>query len=237
MKVIPIIPETKRPCFKGWQHLAKPLAEWHMPEWKHWAALCGPINMMWVLDIDNRESYARLPGRETIEDSNAVLTPRGGLHMRFLWGPECEHLTNGVGVLGPGLDTRVDGGYVVCPPTPGYKQIAYGALQPAPDWLMKLLAPKPRPTPPGCPKILHSKAYADAAVTAAIAAIRGAPEGTRNATLNRNAFGLGKILGACGLDFDKTLALLVDTAMESGISAYEALDTVSRGLLAGANHA
>jgi hypothetical protein len=245
LKLIPILPGTKRPLFKGWQRGAKPLHEWQaaLPEWATWAMPCGPVNDVWVLDVDPKHggdvSLLDLTSEhEGFKRPHLTNTPSGGFHVRFKWTESCQRLTSTAGVLGPGLDVRADGAYVLCPPTAGYVTRFELSIEPAPEWLMELLlAPKVRAAGAVGAEgvsVRHPKAYADAAVTHALAEIADAREGQRNHTLNRNAFGLGKLLGSCGLDYDKVLEVLVDAAIESGMPAYEALDTARRGLTAGA---
>ncbi len=60
-------------------------------------------------------------------------------------------------------------------------------------------------------------AYVEAALQRAISAIAGATEGTRHETLNREAFGLGHIVGAGGLARDETVANLVQAATACGL--------------------
>jgi hypothetical protein len=60
-----------------------------------------------------------------------------------------------------------------------------------------------------------------------------AAEGTRNATLNREAFGLGKLVASGALDeLDVTTALL-DAGMASGLGQRETERTIQSGLRAG----
>lgn len=49
-----------------------------------------------------------------------VTTPRGG-HHRYLRLPDGERVPCSVDRLAPGIDVRGDGGYVVAPPTAGYR--------------------------------------------------------------------------------------------------------------------
>jgi hypothetical protein len=245
--VIPIVLDAKRPLIKGWRDAAKPLEAWRAIRdwefWPRWAALCGAANGFWVLDVDGEA------GRETLRQLMeayrqverygplslyTVMTPKG-MHIYFKWGPSCEGLTNTAGKLGLGLDVRTEGGYVLCPPTEGYQQVLTGPMLEAPAWLLGLLQPKAAPHPPGGPAapIRNVKAYADWAVTTALREINEAKPGTRNATLNRNAFGLGRIAEQCNLDVEKLLELLVDAAINTEMPAYEALDTVQRALEAG----
>src|SRR5208282_2157302 len=133
--VIPIAYNSKRPAIKGWQDAARPRAAWDVKDWTRWprwAILCGPANGIWVLDVDGVEGRENLRvlmelHRQGERYGNGPLalftvhTP-SGMHVYFKWGPGCDILTNTAGVIAPGLDVRTEGGYVLCPPTPGYLQ-------------------------------------------------------------------------------------------------------------------
>jgi hypothetical protein len=82
--------------------------------------------------------HGRLPA--TVE----ALTPSGGRHLYFAAPPGAE-VRNSAGKLGPGLDVRGEGGYVVAPPTPGYifeisSQPEEVPLADFPSWLLRLLS-------------------------------------------------------------------------------------------------
>jgi hypothetical protein len=78
----------------------------------------GAASGLFVIDLDidkdkdGRKAYADLGYDEL--DTLASITPRGGVHLFFRHrdGPR-----NTTGVLGKGIDTRGDGGYVILPPS------------------------------------------------------------------------------------------------------------------------
>ena len=79
----------------------------------------GEVSGVVVLDIDVRSGK---DGRKTLSELNisipatsVVHTPSGGLHYYFA-NPE-EGMRCSAGVLGLGIDTRGDGGYVIVPPS------------------------------------------------------------------------------------------------------------------------
>ena len=93
------------------------------------AIATGPSRLL-VLDIDvskldggrlGLQSLAHLEarcGRRVPERTFTVATPSGGQHRYFQMPPDTAHLpTTTTGRLGPGLDTRGRGGYIVAPPT------------------------------------------------------------------------------------------------------------------------
>ena len=107
-----------------------------------------------VLDVDPRHG-----GEETLFDLEAihgklpptleVLTGGGGRHLYFKYPAGVQYVKCSAGQLGPGLDVRADGGYVVAPPSKHQSGKLYEweascdplKDEPAemPDWLLNLL--------------------------------------------------------------------------------------------------
>lgn len=122
--------------------------------WKHdgFGIATGERSGIWVLDVDPRSG-----GEETLEALQkehgrlprtlTVVTGSGGLHYYFKFpGPEYR---NTAGKLGPGLDTRGNGGYVVGAGSTHASGAIYSwkvdsgpddgvELAEAPAWLLKL---------------------------------------------------------------------------------------------------
>jgi putative DNA primase/helicase len=135
------------------------VVEWLLmqPE-ANWGIATGQGSGLVVLDIDPRHGgeesllaltaqYGRLP--ETLE----VLTGGGGRHLYFRY-PDGVDVRNSAGALGPGLDIRGEGGYVVAPPS---IHISGGIYQwddmsdpendepvDLPDWLLELISVPPK---------------------------------------------------------------------------------------------
>ncbi len=97
-----------------------------------------------VVDIDPRHG-----GGATLaawEAENGALpytvearTPSGGSHLYFAV-PEGINVRSGAGVIGPGVDVRGEGGYVIVPPSPGYQWVENGGgLENAPEALLRSL--------------------------------------------------------------------------------------------------
>lgn len=92
-----------------------------------------------VLDVDPRHDGTTV-GLE-LPDTLRSVTPRGGEHWYFRVGGA---VPNSAGLIGPGLDIRGDGGYVVAPPSAGATGRPYGwdagnpdAIATAPEWLLQ----------------------------------------------------------------------------------------------------
>lgn len=139
--------------------------------------------------VDARRALGEIP--DTVE----VLTGGGGRHL-YLRAPEGVSVRSSAGQLGPGLDVRADGGYVVAPPSlhvtgKRYSWEASGDpedvdVAPVPaGWLARLTA-APR-----------GRAMGGAAAEVF-------PEGQRNASL----FSMARSLRARGLDEDELEAAL-----------------------------
>ena len=159
--LLAVQPRTKLP-FGRWG--GKELAPSPRPEhWKRHPLLnvgiaTGPASDVFVLDIDPAKG-----GLETLRALRAqhgrlpltplVRTGSDGWHLYFDF-PEGQEVTNSAGKLGPGLDVRGVGGYVVAPPSlhPNGKRYAWhpgrapsdGVVPPpAPCWLLELVKPPP----------------------------------------------------------------------------------------------
>lgn len=195
----------------------------------------------WVLDIDPRhdghntltaleEEYGGLP------DTLTATTASGGKHYYFRHVPGVRNRGN----LGPGIDVRGDGGYVIAP---GSVTAAGGRydwdndLEPvdAPEWLLALVVRKAQET---TTVVRHSgtttnSAYVNAAVDRELADLAGVGMGNRNNALNDSAFALGQFVGAGALSESEARALLQDVARGWGRDWARCCKTIDNGLSAG----
>jgi hypothetical protein len=221
--VFPLAPRSKVPmlsreqggrgCLDATREINR-IACW----WSRWP-LCniglatGPVSGLYVVDVD-----AGKGGRETMQVLTAkhgripdTLRSRtgSGWHIFFRW-PQSP-VRQGNNVLGPGVDTRGTGGYVVAPPSvhpSGRRYMWLADLEPAPlpDWIAQLAAPLPAPPPivlprreDGCGVLVRARRW--------LAEVPGAVSGQQG---HRQTFHV-----ACGLvrgfmlDADTALALLL----------------------------
>jgi hypothetical protein len=190
--------------------------------------------VMDVADIDSAEGWhglCHLLGGE-LPAGPRVRTGGGGWHFWF----EPLGFGNRVALL-PGLDWRGLGGYVVAPPSRHASGADYrwvrrpGDLLPAGPAALRALIEGP-PPPPHRP-IAHPGRYAQAALTAEADRVAGAAVGTRNDTLNRAAFALGRLVGAGLLDPGDVVRELDAAARRAGLGRVETRRTIRSGLTAG----
>ncbi len=124
-----------------------------------------------------------------------------------------------------------------CPPE--HENEAWSFLQPGerllhPDDVPAAPEPPQRPaTRPTATAPGDLRPYVRAALMRELAAVRNAPNGHRNDTLNRAAFALGTIIAAGELDAAQVKADLLDAATAADLPEDEARRTLENGLQAG----
>lgn len=121
----------------------------------------GRFNGIFVVDLDASEkkngvaALVALAAGRPIPDTLSVLTPSGGVHLYFRLPPDA-HVPNSRSQLGPGIDIRGEGGYVVGPGSPhksgGLYQEVLAPLADPPDWLLELVVKAPKP-----PRVLETE--------------------------------------------------------------------------------
>lgn len=170
-RVVPIIPGQKRPPLGQWTEVATcdpdRIRQWWGGRYADHGVgiVCGwnaeRTACLFVVDIDEGHTDG-VSGGDTLAELEAVhgalpatmevVTGSGGRHLYFVAD---EEVGTGANRLGPGVDTRGEGGQVLAPPTfhpngTRYEWEASSAAEPAsaPAWLLDLLRPAAPPTPP-----------------------------------------------------------------------------------------
>jgi hypothetical protein len=178
-KVFPIrAGEKKPPLIKDWEILATSDPAQIRSWWTQWPQANVGIHCegMLVLDVDAQkggfESLAALEKEIELEATYEVETPRGGRHIYY----RCtDAISNGVDVLGSGIDVRTMGGYVVgagSRTTAEYRVVADEPLADADPRLVDRCRPKPRLSADPRPDVSTDR---DAAVARATAYLRTHP--------------------------------------------------------------
>jgi hypothetical protein len=271
--VLPLRPYSKRPAISDWPNRASTdagqLARWWSAAAWNIGIACGPAGLV-VLDLDaTHPDDLPLGGGAGRGTSGmqvlAALAARAGRHMPrtytvttpsgqhlYFTAPPGIRLGNTAGRLGPRLDTRGHGGYVLAAGSvlrTGGRLTAYRVVRdmppvPLPDWITAALAGNPdRSTATsGAPPVAarQAGAYARAALAGEARKVAAAGMGTRNHTLFRAAASLGELVAAGMLTEDAvTGALLAAASVHIGIDGFtgaEARRAIANGLAHGRRH-
>lgn len=185
---------------------------------------------------DREEEYGELPATRHVRTAN------GGTHVFF------NHV-DGVrnrGTLGPAVDIRGEGGYIIgagSVMTDGraYTVIDDSPIADAPDWLLELVLPKPAKatsTTPYAGAPQTNDAYVDSAVDQELRQLAGTGQGGRGYALNASAFNLGQFVASGALAQADAEAGLYAAAVSNGLLATdgerEVWAKIRRGIAAGA---
>ncbi|GIM89353.1 bifunctional DNA primase/polymerase [Paractinoplanes toevensis] len=207
--------------------------------WSHWPEANVGLRTgiaMDVADIDSAEGWhglVHLLGG-SLPAGPRVRTGGGGWHLWF----RPTGFGNRVHLL-PGLDWRGAGGYVVAPPSRHARGADYrwvrrpGGDLPAGAPALLALIEGPLPRPADHRPITHPDRYAQVALAAEAERVAAAPVGSRNDTLNRAAFALGRLVGAGLLDTGDVVRELDAAARRAGLGRAEVRRTIRSGLTAG----
>jgi hypothetical protein len=188
-------------------------------------------------------------------------TPRGGVQHFFKWNG--ANIRNSSGKIGDGIDTRGDGGYVILPPSARCDGTPYRWQNPslspvdAPAWLIEEAIKATSHVPDGTPRPANSRraitgamvppingsssprahAWALAALRIACERIANARPGTRNDTLNAEAFDLFRLVAGGHLDEQRARASLLQAVDKCGLvdddGEVSALNTIESAARAG----
>ena len=252
--LVPLVENGKKPINQGgsrapltfWKEVKKLFVE--RPD-ANYGIATGKVSNLFDLDIDGRKGRASLRALERkygpLPPTVTVKTPHG--EHRYFRYPG-KHVRNSAGRLGPGIDVRGDGGYVVGVGSVNESGTMYTYVRglgprsvpvaDAPEWLVALVtvqeAASPTPTAQSVPIIApdRGRAYAEAALQRELERLRKAPEHQRNDTLNRCAFKVGQLL-AHGLDESAVARDLAHAAQLIGLDEAEIGPTIRSGLEAG----
>jgi hypothetical protein len=276
--VFPCAPGSKRPALReNWQELATidagRIRAWWARQPYNIGIACGPSGLVIIdLDVahdtvseldgpasgaDSLERLCQIHGQRYPGGTYTVGTPSGGSHLYFT-APGTP-VRNSAGRLGPLIDIRADGGYVIGDGS-RIGDRAYAArgdflplALPLPAWIARLLSEEPALSEPALseaalaenalaenmralpfPDSRQGRAYALAAFREETRRVADARPGTRNDTLNRAAFSLGQLVAAGLIPPLPVMTALADAAAVAGLPDDEARRTIRSGMAAGA---
>jgi hypothetical protein len=255
--VFPCAPGGKRPALRGsWQDLATTdfaqLRAWWTRAPFNVGIACGPSGLVVIdLDMPTGQRFAgrgpsgaaafadlcRRHGQPSPLPTYSVVTPSGGCHLYY--ASPAERVRNSVGRLGPRIDVRAAGGYVI-----GAGSRAGGRVYavcderppaPLPPWITALAGDgcaMPGRVPAD-PDGARGSTYALAALREETRLVEAAQPGTRNDTLNRAAFSLGQLAADGLLPHLAVATALAAAAERAGLPVGEVQRTIRSGLQAG----
>lgn len=232
-KVVP--GNNKIPLFEGWQKAAtndpNQLESWrqfYANRMEHWLIPTGRINGILVLDVDVKDAN----GFQTLQDNGYFLpqtlsqrTQSGGAHYIFKYPNDGLHYGNRV-KFAPGLDTRCDGGYIV------HYQLDSTPIAEAPAWLLTAIQKKTFEQV-GKNSIQFAPTIANTIINDALNKIRGATEGERNDTLNKEAFRVGQLVASGSFTKEFAEQALTEASRICDLDQKESASTIQSGLING----
>jgi hypothetical protein len=218
------------------------------PSPRHNAGIaCDPSGLV-VLDLDAHSELPeewRLPGLHDGRDVLAqlaewagqpwpstywVLTPSGGWHLYFR-APEGSQIRNSASLLGPQVDVRAAGGYVVGAGSvvdgKAYELLDDCDPEPLPAWLCRLLSPSPSRSASPSPS---RSASPSGRLAALVRTVETARVSQRNDTLYWAACRAREMADAGELGTEGATAFLVSAAVAAGLPEREARRTIASAM-------
>lgn len=248
--VVLLKPKSKLPLKgKSWKNSSVSLEEFraHITQGGNYGIQTGTPSGIDVLDVDAPDIYPDLI--HDLQARTAWVKTSRGFHFYFKHNPRVNRNKVDVGIH---LDIRTDGGYIVGPGSiheTGAEYVLHGSLENLalwPDELLDKFFPKPDKTknPHQCIRSADHKhktgetgmnPYIQEALSSAAQSISCAQEGSRNSTLNKEAFSLAGLV-ACGLAEDVAKKELEKAALESGLPEDEVQRSLASAWEAGKQH-
>ena len=184
-----------------------------------------------VLDVDRQHGGAAWwrEHRGQLPRTFAYRSRSGGMHLWFLHRAGLRTC-----VLAEGVERRGEGASAIYWAAAALPILSAAPPAPWPDWL----EPPPRPawTPPPAPAWRgddhRARRYAEAAMRRGIEAVATAAPGARNATLNRETFGLLRLVETGGTTAGEIAKALAHAALAAGLPAREVQATLTSALRA-----
>lgn len=255
-RIHPASAHSRAACFKG----ALDLATHDLDTLERWAWEYPGCNWrvvmegsgIWGLDVDRPSEDHAADGVAALA---AMVAEHGPLPARpatisggggcALFFRDMGHPIRGkTGWPKPGLDPRAGRLTITVPPSRHLRtRLFYRwrvapwelAPPPAPAWLLKAVAPPPEPPRPPLP-LIASTEWAQKRLRRAVDTVIGAPGGTANDTLNREAFAVARHVAAGKLGEGEAIEALYAAARARKVPHAEAKATIKSGFTNGLRH-
>lgn len=205
----------------------------------------GPVSGLIVIDRDKKNGVDGIAACQDLEAELGPLpatrqqrTGSGGDQLFYRY-PDGADIPCSAGRIGPGIDIRSAGGYVVLPPSRNesgpYEWIDRRAPVPLPQpWIDRLTRPAKVDRIP-CPTITAtmSTPYGAAALAAECEVLANAPEGQRNDLCNRVSYAAGQLVAGGELVEAEATTAVITAARQCGLDDVEIERTFQSGFQAG----
>lgn len=250
-KVFPLSPNTKLPAIKGGKGFKDATDDYHKIDlWQVYypdaniAIATGEPSSILVVDVDPRnggdETIAKLAGDGFVLPKTATAqTGNGGRHYIFRYRPDIRPSKNR---LGPGIDIKTDGGYIVAAPSiiaasdagPGgeYKWLLWphkAGISTLPAWAVEKLMPRKV----SVPKFKENRitgGSAERALESMARKLAASKQGERNNLLNWCAYHAMQMANEGKLSPSLAMHRITQAALSAGLPMPEVQATLQSGL-------
>lgn len=179
----------------------------------------SPTGAEWgvdVLDLDPRHGAAAWweVNASRVPETRIYETRSKGWHLLFR---HHDGIRNSAGKLGPGVDVRGEGGFVVLWHAAGFPRVSDAEVAPWPEWLIRSLTAVPVARDPAPAKSIKAeKRLIQRVIENAIYRVETATPGNRHYQLRAAACTIGGVLDCAGLSVADVVAVLVSAAQRAG---------------------
>jgi hypothetical protein len=184
-----------------------------------------------VVDVDLQHADAQRwldNNRHRLPLTRTHRTRSGGQHLLFAPNDKIKCSTSR---LGPHIDTRGAGGYIIWWPPLGLEVLHAGVLAPVPDWIIEALNPKVVPIATRISATAHRPSVA--ALRGALNVLAGAREGERNQALFWVSCRMGEAMRAGSITESEAVELVLSVGRSVGLLDREILRTARSGFQEG----
>jgi bifunctional DNA primase/polymerase-like protein len=186
-----------------------------------------------VIDIDLQHLDAQRwydDNRSRLTLTRMHVTRSGGRHLLYL---PTSQVGCSTGKLGPHVDTRGSGGYIIWWPACGLSALHGRALAPVPDWIIAALHPPPPPEPPNVvrlsPRIATHRQF-----EGIVRRVATAHPGERNTLCYWGACRMAELVAQNALGRADAIEIVIEAASRAGLPRNEARRTALSAFRTGA---